>query len=96
MRITGTGYAYYLQGKLGSAVDAFLMAIKLNPDHDDAHAGLGYTYLTMGDTNSAIDQYRILKSLDSNKADDLFRLIFKEQQNKEQGKTLEVKPSGLK
>ncbi len=92
----GLGYAYYLQGKLGSAVDAFLMAIKLNPDHDDAHAGLGYTYLTMGDTNSAIDQYRILKSLDSNKADDLFRLIFKEQQNKEQGKTLEVKPSGLK
>ncbi|MDO9289747.1 MAG: AMIN domain-containing protein [Thermodesulfovibrionales bacterium] len=92
----GLGYAYYLQGKLGSAVDAFLMAIKLNPEHDDAHAGLGYTYLTMGDTNSAIDQYRILKSLDSNKADDLFRLIFKEQQNKEQGKTLEVKPSVLK
>lgn len=92
----GLGYAYYLQGKLGSAVDAFLMAIKLNPEHDDAHAGLGYTYLTMGDTNSAIDQYRILKSLDSNKADDLFRLIFKEQQTKEQGKALEVKPSGLK
>ncbi|KAF0146115.1 MAG: putative N-acetylmuramoyl-L-alanine amidase [Nitrospirae bacterium] len=92
----GLGYAYYLQGKLGSAVDAFLMAIKLNPEHDDAHAGLGYTYLTMGNTNSAIDQYRILKSLDSNKADDLFRLIFKEQQTKEQGKALEVKPSGLK
>ena len=84
----GLGYAYYLQGKLGSAVDAFLVAIKLNPEHDDAHAGLGYTYLTMGDTNSAIERYRILKSLDSNKADELFRLIFKEQQTKEQTKTL--------
>lgn len=84
----GLGYSYYLQGKLGSAVDAFLVAIKLNPEHDDAHAGLGYTYLTMGDTNSAIERYRILKSLDSNKADELFRLIFKEQKTKEQTKTL--------
>ncbi|TAL26216.1 MAG: AMIN domain-containing protein [Nitrospirae bacterium] len=92
----GLGYSYYSQGKAGSAIEAFLKAIELDPEHDDAHAGLGYTYLTIGDTNSAIEQYRILKSLDSNKADELFRLIFKEQQNKEQTKTLETKPSGLK
>lgn len=92
----GLGYSYYSQGKAGSAIEAFLKAIELDPEHDDAHAGLGYTYLTMGNTNSAIEQYRILKSLDSNKADELFRLIFKEQQNKEQTKTLETKPSGLK
>lgn len=83
----GLGYAYYTQGKAGSAVDAFLMAIKINPEHDDARAGLGYTYLTTGDIKSAIEQYRVLKSLDSNKADDLFHLIFKAQ-TKEQTKIL--------
>lgn len=86
----GLGYAYYAQGKPSNAVDAFLMAIKLNPEHDDAHAGLGYTYLTLGDINSAIEHYRILKGLDSNKADELFHLIFKVQmkeQTKEQTKT---------
>lgn len=86
----GLGYAYYAQGKPSNAVDAFLMAIRLNPEHDDAHAGLGYTYLTIGDINSAIEHYRILKGLDSNKADELFHLIFKVQmkeQTKEQPKT---------
>ena len=86
----GLGYAYYAQSKPSNAVDAFLMAIKLNPEHDDAHAGLGYTYLTLGDINSAIEHYRILKGLDSNKADELFHLIFKVQmkeQTKEQPKT---------
>jgi tetratricopeptide (TPR) repeat protein len=73
----GLGYSYYAAGKPGSAVEAFLMAIKLNPDHDDAHAGLGYTYLTTGDISSAMEQYRILKALESDKADELFSLIFK-------------------
>jgi len=83
----GLGYTYYAMGKSSSAIDAFLTAIKLNPDHDDARAGLGYTYLTIGDTNAAIEQYRILKGLESNKAEDLFHLIFKVQ-NKKQTKIL--------
>jgi len=81
----GLGYAYYAQGKPTSAIEAFLKAVELNPDHDDARAGLGYTYLTVGNVNGAMEQYRILRSLESEKADELFRLIFKVQ-SKEQGK----------
>ena len=67
-------------GKLGrytEAADAFKQAIKIRPDFAGAHYDLGATYLKLDDTASALKEYKILKSLDVEKANKLFNLIYK-------------------
>ena len=56
---------------------SFKQAIKINPDFADAHYNLGLAYLLLNDRGSALEQYKILKSLDSELANELFNLIYK-------------------
>ena len=42
----------------------------------DAHGNLGGAYLQSNDRDSAIDQYKILKKLDTKRANELFDLIY--------------------
>ncbi len=46
-----------------------------NPDFALAHYNLGYTYVLSNDRDSALEQYKILKTLDSEQANDLFDYI---------------------
>ena len=57
------------------AIEAFKRAIWINPDYADAHYNLGYAYILLNDKCSAIEQNKILKSLDSEQANKLFKLI---------------------
>nr|MDP6924761.1 tetratricopeptide repeat protein [Candidatus Scalindua sp.] len=57
------------------ATDSFKHAISINPDDADAHLSLGIAYLSLNDRNSALEQYKILKSLDPVLANKLFRII---------------------
>jgi tetratricopeptide (TPR) repeat protein len=71
------GNAYYALGRSPEAIDAYQQAIKINPDNADAHANLGVAYLAIGDKNSALAEYNILKSLNSELANDLLNQINK-------------------
>jgi cytochrome c-type biogenesis protein CcmH/NrfG len=59
------------------AIDAFRQAIRIKPYYVDAHFNLGIAYLAAGDKYSAIEEYKILKTIDVKEADQLYSLINK-------------------
>jgi tetratricopeptide (TPR) repeat protein len=62
-------------GRYAEAIQACKQAIKIKPDYTEAHYNLGAAFLLAGDKNAALEQYKILKSLDPNTADKLHNLI---------------------
>jgi tetratricopeptide (TPR) repeat protein len=58
------------------AIEALKQAIRIKPDYVEAHFFLGVTYLMTGDKGSALEEYKILKTLDVDKANELFNLIY--------------------
>lgn len=64
-------------GRHTEAVKALKQAIRIKPDFAEAHLCLGIVYLNRGDKEQALEEYKILKDLDSDAANDLFNLIFK-------------------
>ncbi|MBU4480533.1 trypsin-like peptidase domain-containing protein [Patescibacteria group bacterium] len=58
------------------AIEVFKQAIRIDPDFAEAHVGLGAAYLCIGDRNSALNEYKILKELDIDLANKLFDLIY--------------------
>jgi tetratricopeptide (TPR) repeat protein len=59
------------------ATKAYKQAIRIDPDDADTHYNLGIAYVYLNDRGSAVEQYKILKSLDSELANKLFKLINK-------------------
>jgi Flp pilus assembly protein TadD len=70
------GAALGLQGKYPAAVKAFKEAIRLAPDSAISHYGLGLVYVAMKDTESALQEYKVLQTLDPRLAADLFNTIY--------------------
>ena len=62
---------------LEKAVVLYKKTIRINPDDVSAHYPLGLAYLILNDRDSAIDQYKILKKLDTELANELFNKIYK-------------------
>lgn len=73
----GLGVAYGKSRRYTEAIAAFKQTIRIKPDDAKAHYGLGTAYFRVGDKGSALDQYRILKDLDKERANKLFNLIYK-------------------
>ena len=71
------GAAYVSLGRYYEASEAYKQAIRLKPDWADAHYCLGLTYWLLEDRDSALQEYRILKDLDEDLANQLFNLIYK-------------------
>ena len=69
------GCTYYESGKYKKAIEACKQSIRINPDYANAHFNLGLAYIMLNDRSSALDQYTILKTLDSEQANDLFDYI---------------------
>src|SRR3990170_974773 len=70
------GYVYFNLYMYNEAIESLKQVIRINPDAT-AHYNLGFVYVSLNDRVSAIEQYEILKSLDSELADKLFKLINK-------------------
>jgi Flp pilus assembly protein TadD len=64
-------------GRYEDAVKAYKQAIRIKPDYIKAHYNLGLDYLTVGDKGSALEEYKILKTLDTKQANKFFNLINK-------------------
>jgi len=71
------GVAYTNLGRWQDAAEAYKQAIRIRPDYAEAHSNLGITYLVAGDKSLALEEYKILKTLDAEKANELFKLIHK-------------------
>ena len=51
-------------------------AIRIDPDDAEVHIYLGLAYIWSKDRDSALEQYEILKKLDSELANKLFNMIY--------------------
>lgn len=71
------GFAYFQLKHNQEAVEALKQAIRIKPDYAWAHYFLGLTYLMLSDSGAALNQYKMLKELDSALANKLFNLIYK-------------------
>ena len=71
------GNAYHKLGRWQDAIEAYKQAIRIKPDFPKAHCNLGVTYLITDDKGSALEEYKILKTLDAEQANKLFNLINK-------------------
>ena len=58
------------------AIESYKQAIKIDPDHALTHCYLGTSYLLLNDRGSAMEQYKILKKLNTRLANDLFNVIY--------------------
>ncbi len=71
------GVSYYELGFYKDAIEAYKQAIHIAPEYATAHNNLGNSYVLIGDRNLALNEYKILKELDINLANELFDFINK-------------------
>lgn len=69
------GECYLELNRNEESIDAFNNAIGYNPDFDKARYNLGRAYLKIGDRDSALIQYEMLRSAKSEWADRLYVLL---------------------
>jgi tetratricopeptide (TPR) repeat protein len=71
------GIAYGSLGRYQETIKSCKQAIRIKPDYAMAHYALGVAYFLIGDKESALEEYKILKTMDADKANELFNLIHK-------------------
>ncbi|MEN3187033.1 MAG: tetratricopeptide repeat protein [Atribacterota bacterium] len=71
------GECHYHLRHYEEAIEAFKQVIRIEPHYAEAHYGLRLTYLKTGDRGSALEEYKILKNLNSDFAEKLFNQISK-------------------
>ncbi len=69
------GYCYRKVKQFDKALDAYKQAISLKPDFSYPHEYMARTYLAMGNKDSAMREYEILKRLDAKMAAELLKAI---------------------
>lgn len=70
--------SYTEAGRNQEAIEALKNAIRIEPNHAEAHYALGLAYLTVGDRGSALAEHKRLKELDPHLADELMDYIDKQ------------------
>src|SRR5688572_14797053 len=63
-RLTNTGKNYYDQGQADKAIASFESALKLRPDHPDAHLNLANAYLRANQAQKALDHAQAVLKAD--------------------------------
>jgi len=69
------GAALGLMGRHSQAVEVFKIAIRLQPESAIAHYGLALEYIGTGDTDSAMQEHRLLQKLDPSLAARLLKIM---------------------
>jgi Flp pilus assembly protein TadD len=65
------------QGRIEEAITHYAEALRIKPDYAEAHFSLGLTYLMIGNRDSAMEEYKILKTINRDMANTLLQKIFK-------------------
>jgi len=60
----GIGFAYSLVDRNQESINAFKEAVRINPNLGIAHWGLATNYLQLGDRNAALQEHKIMQTLD--------------------------------
>jgi len=71
------GDSYVDSGMYKKAIKSYKQAIRIKPDFAEVHYCLGFVYMIFSDRGSALEEYKILKNLDTYQAEKLFNLIYK-------------------
>ncbi len=71
------GIGYFDMKKYKDSITALKKSIDIEPNNPRAYYQLGRAYLAIGDKESSLEQYNILKKLDENYAKILFEEIYK-------------------
>lgn len=71
----GVGKVFLEQGRIFHALEVFEDAVRVSPDHVEAHFRLGVAYLVLDVKKSALEEYEFLRSLDGEKASELQLMI---------------------
>jgi tetratricopeptide (TPR) repeat protein len=66
------------QGKTREAIAHLREAVEILPNYGEGHLALGMLYLRMGKKDLALEKYKILKAINMNLADRLYRNISKD------------------
>ena len=69
------GVTYGKLGRYTEAIKACKQAINIRPDYAEAHLNLGIAHFATGDRKSALGEYKILKMLNTEDANNLFNII---------------------
>ena len=70
------GNSLFDEGKITEALQAYLRAIEVDPEHVGAHCNSGLSYRLLGDMESAIESYTAAISIDPNDTTVLKNLAF--------------------
>lgn len=70
------GVSHLKLKQYAEALEAFKQAIRLKPDFGRAYYNLALVYLSLNDRDSALEQYNLLKTIDPDRADKLYTVIY--------------------
>jgi tetratricopeptide (TPR) repeat protein len=62
-------------GRWNEAIESHKQATRLKANYAGAYFNLGYAYLQIGDRNAALEQYKVLQTLNPELAKKLYALI---------------------
>jgi tetratricopeptide (TPR) repeat protein len=71
------GFALGSMNRWPEAIEAHKRAVQLKPDYAGAIFNLGFDYYQSGDSNRAMEQYKILEKMNPNMAAKLYIIINK-------------------
>jgi tetratricopeptide (TPR) repeat protein len=86
------GEALYRLGRESEGIGAYKDAIYADPGFAPAHYAMGSAMLQKGDRSGALEQFKILKKLDADLADNLFKRIYPNDEHARQPKRNSKQP----
>jgi tetratricopeptide (TPR) repeat protein len=86
------GEAFDRLGRDAEGARAYREAIRVDPEFAPAHYAIGAAMLKKGDKIDALDQFKILKKLDSELADNLFNRIYPNDEPAQKNKRASKQP----
>ncbi|PYT01340.1 MAG: hypothetical protein DMF63_00365 [Acidobacteria bacterium] len=76
--LNALGVAYFDDKRFADAVSAFKKAVEVDPDQHGLRFNLAIAYLSKGNKEGALSQYRILKESDARLAEQLYLILFRD------------------